>query len=207
MLDVHAPEHGISGARDFFMHLFTITVGLFIALMLEAGVEALHHRHQREEAETLIRREIAENKHKLQEGVPGLVSEMQHVAHVVQVLEARIADQPGTLTQEDLGFEEGPMQDAAWLTASSTGALNYMDYEQVERFAEAYKQQALLQTTEEQALDDYLELMPILSHQGGTVSPEHARDALPYARKVLAHLNGMMAVGRGTLQSYESALK
>ena len=40
MLDVHAPEHGIHGMRDFFVHLLTITAGLLIALALEAGVEA-----------------------------------------------------------------------------------------------------------------------------------------------------------------------
>ncbi len=66
MLDVHAPEHGINGVRDFFLHLFTITVGLLIALGLEAGAEALHHRHQREEAEATIRREISENHDELQ---------------------------------------------------------------------------------------------------------------------------------------------
>ena len=42
MLDVHVPEHGIHRFRDFFLHLFTITIGLLIALGLEASVEALH---------------------------------------------------------------------------------------------------------------------------------------------------------------------
>ena len=38
MLDVHAPEHGIGGARDFFMHLLTITVGFCLSrLSLENG--------------------------------------------------------------------------------------------------------------------------------------------------------------------------
>ena len=60
MLDVHAPEHRIHGTRDFFLHLFTITIGLLIALGLEASVEALHHRHQRQEAETLIRKRNSE---------------------------------------------------------------------------------------------------------------------------------------------------
>jgi hypothetical protein len=34
-----------------------------------------------------------------------------------------------------------------------------------------------------------------------------AREALPYVRKVIAHLNGMIAVGNGTLGSYQDALK
>jgi hypothetical protein len=47
MLDVHLPHEPIHGTRDFFLHLFTITIGLLIAIGLEAMVEAVHHRHQR----------------------------------------------------------------------------------------------------------------------------------------------------------------
>lgn len=35
MLDVHVPEHGIHGFRDFFLHLFTITIGLLMLLALK----------------------------------------------------------------------------------------------------------------------------------------------------------------------------
>jgi len=34
MLDVHPPEEKIHGFKDFLLHLFTITVGLLIALAL-----------------------------------------------------------------------------------------------------------------------------------------------------------------------------
>ena len=209
MLDVHAPEHGINGYRDFFLHLFTITIGLLIALGLEATVEALHHRHERHEAETQIRHEIQDNLDKLPQGAPEAMDELKKVAGVLQVLEARVKSQPGVLHEGDLMFREAPLQDAAWRTANSTGALNYMDYAEVERFSDAYKEQALLQTMEEQALDDYLELLPILSHHGdgGVVSPEIAADAIPYARRVIAHLSGMLDVGAGTAGSYEAALK
>lgn len=62
MLDVHPPEHGIHGVRDFFIHLLTITVGLLIALGLEASVEALHHRGERLEAEATLREELNQNR-------------------------------------------------------------------------------------------------------------------------------------------------
>jgi cell division protein FtsB len=209
MLDVHAPEHGINGVRDFFLHLFTITIGLLIALGLEAGVEAIHHRHQREEAETLIRREIQNNLAQLHDGAPVATAELHQMTAVLQTLEDRAQSQPGVLHENDFIFHEAPIQDAAWRTANSTGALTYMDYKEVERFSDAYKEQALLQTMEEQALEDYLELLPILAHHGGdgTVTPEAAREAIPYTRRVVAHLNGMLAVGAGTVGTYEAALK
>jgi hypothetical protein len=209
MLDVHAPEHGISGVRDFFMHLLTITVGLFIALSLENAAEALHHRHQRQEAETLIRQEITSNLAKLNNGAADVLAERAHMVAVLQVLEARSQSQPGTLKESDFGFQESPIQDAAWRTAASTGALSYMDYSEVERFSDAYKEQDLLQSMEEKALEDYLELSPIISHHGagGIVSPETAKDALPLVRRIVAHLDGMLAVGQGTIGTYNEALK
>jgi len=209
MIDVHPPEHGIHGGRDFFLHLFTITIGLLIALGLEAAVEAMHHRHQREEAETLIRQEIQNNLTKLRDGAPQATTELHQMFSVLQTLEARAHSQPGTLNEKDFVFHESPMQDAAWRTASSTGALTYMDYAEVERFSDAYKEQALLQTMEEQALDDYLELLPILANNGtdGVVTPEAAKDAIPTTRRVVAHLKGMLDVGAGTVGAYEAALK
>ena len=45
MIEVHPPDEKIHGVRDFLLHLFTITIGLLIALGLEAGVERLHHHH------------------------------------------------------------------------------------------------------------------------------------------------------------------
>jgi len=209
MLDVHPPEHGIHGTRDFFLHLFTITIGLLIALGLEAGVEAVHHRHQREEAETLVRREIQNNLNKLQDGAPQALAELHQMSRVLQTLEARAQSQPGALNEKDFIFHEAPIQDAAWRTAASTGALTLMNYAEVERFSDAYKEQALLQTMEEQALDDYLELVPILANHGkeGVVSPETASAAIPFARRVVAHLSGMLDVGAGTIGTYQAALK
>jgi hypothetical protein len=209
MLDVHPPEHGIHGTRDFLLHLFTITIGLLIALGLEASVEAMHHRHQREEAETLVRQEILNNLTKLQDGAPQAIAELHQMSRVLQTLEARAQSQPGALNEKDFIFHEAPMQDAAWRTANSTGALTLMSYAEVERFSDAYKEQALLQTMEEQALDDYLELVPILANHGkeGVVSPETASAAIPYARRVVAHLNGMLDVGAGTIGTYQEALK
>ncbi len=128
---------------------------------------------------------------------------------VMDQLRASAQSKPRSLHDSEFTFHEAPMQDAAWRTASSTGALSLMDYADVERFSDAYKEQALLQTLEEQALDDYLQLMPILSNHSieGTVDPQTAKEALPPTQRIIAHLNGMLDVGQGTIESYEEALK
>jgi hypothetical protein len=63
-LEVSPPHQPIHSWKDFLLHLLTITIGLFIALTLEAAVESMHHRHMVREARQNLRREIVDN-HKL----------------------------------------------------------------------------------------------------------------------------------------------
>ena len=208
MLDVHAPDHRISGTRDFLMHLLTITVGLLIALGLENSAEFLHHRHQRKEAEENIRQEIAQNRETIRQAAPSVLAERNALVTTIQALEGVIASHKDAVQQTaSLEFAEAPIPDAAWQTASSTGVLSYMDYAQVERFSAAYKQQNMLQTAEEKALDDYLEFTPILGLNGRQLTSARAAEVLPAVERALAHVNGMLALGRGTLGTYDEALK
>jgi len=207
MLDVHAPQHTPNGVRDFLIHLLTITAGLLIALGLEASVEAMHHRHQRIEAEAVIRDEIKSNAEKIDQDTPGFKEEMAGMNRVLQALESMSQGKPGTLDEKDFVFHQAPMQDAAWRTAASTGVLSYMDYAKVERFSEAYKEQDQLEAMEKQTLEDYLLLMPILVHHGKDMDADRAKQALVYARQAVAHLNGMYFIGIGTMGTYHEALQ
>lgn len=47
MFDVHPPHAAAHTWTDFFIHIATIVIGLFIAVGLEQIVEFIHHRHQR----------------------------------------------------------------------------------------------------------------------------------------------------------------
>ena len=210
MLDVHAPEHRLSTTRDFFIHLITITVGLLIALGLENSVEALHHRHQRKEAERLIREELTQNQKDLTDSAAGLKTEIDNMHKIVSYVEARAAGKDGDATGLSIAFSEGSLADSAWRTASSTGVLSYMDYTEVQHFSDAYKEQDLLQKTAEEALDDYLHLASFVKDQDGhlnNLSQEDAVSSLPYVRSALGHLSGMYFIGQGTMGSYKVALK
>lgn len=210
MLDVHPPEHGLHGIRDFTVHLLTITVGLVIALGLENGAEALHHRHQGEEAERLIRAELTNNRATLQQLSPQLKEEYQAMRTLEAFLLARSRGAEAESPTGKITFHEGNIPDSAWRTAASTGALSYLNYDEVQRFSDAYKQQDLLQRTAEITLDDYLQLLTMLGPIGAemkTMSKEDAASALPAARRTLGHLSGIAAVGQGTIVSYDEALK
>jgi hypothetical protein len=209
MLDVHAPEHGIHGVRDFVIHLLTITAGLLIALGLEAMVEAAHHRHQREEAEATIREELQQNRDDLVKVQGTIRGEMKNMIGVLDFLEARGKGEPGDATGLTLGFSEGPLKDAAWRTAASTGVLSYMDYAQVEKFSLAYKEQDQFELMQQQALDEYLQLdsFVVKGFDPKHIDADDVKEALPVVRRALAHLGGMMDISRGAVKTYDDALK
>jgi hypothetical protein len=58
MLDVHPAHHAAASWRDFFIHIATITIGLFIAIGLEQTFEYFHHLHQRHQLEENLRHEL-----------------------------------------------------------------------------------------------------------------------------------------------------
>jgi hypothetical protein len=209
MLDVHAPEHGIHGARDFFIHLLTITAGLLIALGLEAGVEAVHHRHQREEAEQTIRQELTENRESLLKMQGNTTTEVANLKKALTFLEDLRAGKKDDPSGIKLGFNVSPLSDAAWRTASATGALSYMSYNEAQRFAVAYHEQQLYEDAVAIALHQYevLDTYIVDDRDPRTLPPEDVATAIPDLRRAMADLNAMSDWGRGALGTSEDALK
>jgi len=209
MLDVHAPEHGINGTRDFFLHLFTITIGLLIALGLEAGAEALHHRHQREQAEETIRREISENHAELQKLQADIHHEGDSLEKALVYLEDLRDGKHDDPSGIDLGWHSAPLQSAGWRTASDTGALSYIPYERVQQFAQAYQEQQLFEDASERGLEHF-EVLDTYTAPGQnplTMKPADIETAIPDLRRALADLSAMNDIARGTMKVYEAALK
>jgi len=62
MLDVHAPHETVHTWKSFLTHIAAIVVGLLIAVGLEQTVEYFHHRHQREQLSTALRRDGEANR-------------------------------------------------------------------------------------------------------------------------------------------------
>src|ERR1700722_8066547 len=55
MLDVHAPHESIQTWENFFIHIATIVIRLFIPVGIEQTVEVFHHRHLSEQLEEQMR--------------------------------------------------------------------------------------------------------------------------------------------------------
>lgn len=60
-MEVHRPQHPVSGFRDFLEEVGIIVLGVLIALAAEQTVETLHWRHKMDAAEDAMRLELRED--------------------------------------------------------------------------------------------------------------------------------------------------
>lgn len=137
-MDVHAPHEPVHTWKDFAIHLAVVTIGLFIALMLEALVEHVHHRHIVAEARANIRREIEHNQRAAKEDIALSDEEsatMRKNVQTIRVMRTRPKNWKGELTNT-ISFDS--LDDSAWKTARDMGALQYMPYEEVQRYSDLY---------------------------------------------------------------------
>ena len=142
-MDIDVPHHPIESRRDFFIHLFTITCGLLIALSMEGCVEWMHHRALVHEARTNIRRELADNRKATEEDIQNIQKDEAGFEQNLKA-ERRLRDGPKNVHNSvGASFIWSATSDAAWRTARDTGALAYMPYAEIQRYADVYGQQEI----------------------------------------------------------------
>ena len=145
-MDVHPAHHAPLTWREFFLQLVTITVGLFIALTLQAGVESLNHRHLVRDARENLRREIQINREHYAENVQTIEKNRRQLAHDID----QLRDLRGGKTIEKnallWGWDWNGFIDASWKTARETGAVSYMSFDLINAYAELYLQQDYVNT-------------------------------------------------------------
>lgn len=142
-MEVHPPEHGIHSLRDFLVHMGTITLGLLIALGLEALVEQAHHRHLLHTAEQNLRDEVQANRALLSGDERSLDNTQRQLEQSLAALEAALAHRPGPPDNSGQWSWNGP-QSAAWDTARDEGAIGLMSYETASSYAVIYTQQKIV---------------------------------------------------------------
>ena len=144
-MEIHAPEKPILTVREAAVHLLIVTVGILIALSLEAIVEYVHHRTIVREAREIMREEIEQNSKELDQTLTHVKTQggflavgidyAQAVAHG-QNLAAPVAALSGMLD-----YRTANLHSAAHATAELMGAFSYMDYKEVSRYAAVYDAQ------------------------------------------------------------------
>lgn len=161
-MDVHAPLEPVHTWKDIGIHLAIVTVGLFIALMMEAGVEYWHHRHIVAQARENIRTELERNHRSAAEDVGYLGENLTRIRANIQTLHQieKQSKLSGSLTNK---MTFSTLDDAAWSTARTTGALAYMPYDEVQQYSDIYSaQQEVNQKARATADLEFLSMAPVL---------------------------------------------
>ena len=139
MLDVHPPHNTPNTWRDFFIHIATIVVGLCIAVGLEQTVEAIHHRHLRNELTGHMREEAEHSLPVIHESLVRLEAQRLYI----QSLHAALAS--GKVSGTNVAVSNVPprggsaifvsVSRSTWITAQAAGLVALLPSDQAKLYA------------------------------------------------------------------------
>jgi hypothetical protein len=209
-MDIHAPHEPVHSWRDFFIHLTIVTIGLFIALSLEAFVEYIHHRHIVAEARENIHQEVEDNHKAMQQ-------DLGYIATALQAQHANIEtihrfEDPHASTDHyhlDYAISFNQPDDAAWNSARDTGALTFMPYKQVQEYSGLYATQALVNGHMIEIIHrEELALAPVYMYSKlKDMSADAKRTMLQNSAELLVEIDSLQQIIQELDQQYVDELK
>ena len=152
-MDVHAPHKPIHSIKEFLVHLLAITIGLLIALGLESTAEWVHHRHLARDARENIFQEFRANQKDVLRQLKALPAEEKHLDELLALVDDAQHGRPHK-PYEDFMWTGVLIRDSAWNAASSTGAIAFMNYDEVKRYSQIYDLQKLYISLMDRNLQD-----------------------------------------------------
>ncbi len=210
VIDVHPPHAAVHGWRDFLIHIATITLGLFIALLLEGALEAMHHRHLVREARENIRKELEQNVAELSKDEGYLQQNADRMKHDAELTNAYLKD-PKALDNQKLSFTFtwNGLSASAWRSARDSGALTYMSLAEVQQYSDIYTQQEIVQQLAVDVFTHQPELesgLMFLDKTNG-LSPEETRTPLHGTEQTYYRLLGLKELAEELHRATSDLLK
>lgn len=160
MIDVHPPHSAIGNVSEFFLHLFTITIGLLIAVGIEAAVEVHQHHELAEHARQTMTEEIRHNASTVDKALTDIAQEQQKTMQNLEFLQkVQLTGKTPANGNMDIGYTTLDLEDTAWRTAQATGALAFMPYTESERFSDLYDVEQLFVQRQSQLSEDESQML------------------------------------------------
>jgi hypothetical protein len=157
MLDVHPPHKAIGNAGEFFLHLFTITIGLLIAVGIEAAVEHHQRRELAREARETMTEEIRKNAGSIKDALADIATEQQKLKENLAAV-GKVQLNPNDPSAEnlhlDISYSTTGLEDTGWKTAQATGALAFMPYAESKQYSGIYGVEQTFLKEQDQLSDD-----------------------------------------------------
>jgi hypothetical protein len=193
--------------KDYFFQLVTITAGVLIALGVDAVVERRANRALVEEARAMIAREIEDNRRELSGEIDGGTARTKGFEDALQFANAFLAGKQTAIKGLNLGASVPTLNSASWQTAERTGALRYMSYAEVRKYAEVYALQDIFVVQQRRLIEKVIASLAI----GGAGDPNRARrsDIEVFRTQLMAIMAEFVAeevLAKQLREGYEKAL-
>lgn len=208
-MEIHAPEAPIHSFRDILLHLGIVTIGILIALSLEGLVEWQHHRELAFEARENITTELRDNRAELDTLLRRAPGAINHYTSAISVLKTRLVHhKPAGKNEITLAWEVITLGDSSWVTAQTVGALNYMGYAEVKRYAPVYSLQNEFLRMQQKSLDAAVASITLFSAGGDpdTMSDRDMLEEILRLQTALASMHAESQIGESLSKEYAKAL-
>ena len=140
-MDIHPPMKPVESLKEFGMHLFIVTLGILIALSLEGLLEWRHHRELAEEARVNILSEIRDNQKDIDDFLKAVPAIRKNEMTALEAVEDVLAHGKSSTTALQLGLSLVELGNTSWTTAQTVGALSFIPYAEVKKYAGVYQLQ------------------------------------------------------------------
>ena len=158
-MEIHAPEKPIHSRREFLFHMFTVVLGILIALAMEGAVEWLHHRTLVREARENITTEVRKNKETVDKAIPEIRKREADLNHIIDLMHRAEKDRKVFKGQTmSFGVQLHDLYSTAWQTATTSGAVTYMKYDELIRYTDVYLTQQAFSSLQDQALNRMIDV-------------------------------------------------
>jgi len=203
-MDVRKPKP-IHSIREFLTEIGTITLGILIALSLEAALEA-HRSHELvEHAKADLRYELQGNRDALARTVAQEKAAKAPLELLAQYGRQRL--QGGTVAEPmDISFyvDFRPMNMAAWDSTVATQALAHMPYAEAQALSRAYSGSRIFNDFEADAIRHWYEMSALPDF--ATANDAELKSAVHEVALNQAYQTSMLQSGQGLLALYAKAL-
>ena len=148
--------------RYFFLQLVPVTAGILIALSIDGLLELRRQGKLVAEAHAEIAAEIADNVTALDNSMPSIDTLLATLKEMQDAIDDILAT--GTTersTEFNWSLISAGLNRASWESAERTGALSYMEYEQVRRYSRLYAAQDALLASQNALFSRFPGLGPV----------------------------------------------
>jgi hypothetical protein len=153
-MEIHAPDKAIHSRKEFLFHMFTVVLGILIALAMEGAVEWFHHRALVHEARENITTEVRKNKETVDKAIEEIHRRETDLDHIIDLMHRGEKDRKVFKGQTmNFRIEIHDLYSTAWQTATTSGAVTYMKYDELSRYTDVYLTQQSFTSLQDQALN------------------------------------------------------